>query len=117
MLGFLLIYFLGRSVYRLAERYGKNKWLHAVISVLAYYLGTAVAGVVFYLVAQSNGTDVDDMSDMAVNLAALPVGLLFWWLYKLLLRQRWERSPAIDTELLDADLMTSHRDINPPTQG
>ena len=105
MLGVVIIYFLGRSVYRLAETYHKNTWGHAVGSVLFYYLGTFVAGIAIYLLADLNGGNLENTSDMAINLMAVPFGLAFWYAYRAFFKHRWAQAPESDMELLDGDFM------------
>lgn len=73
MLGLILIYWIGKYYYELADEYGKSKWGYAIIGVIAYYSGTAIAGVLIALIAPSL---IDNSSTIAISLLALPLGLL-----------------------------------------
>ena len=112
MLGFVIIYFLGRSLYRLAETHGRSPWGHAIGSVLMYYVGTFLAGIAFFLLADLNGGSIEDTSDMAINLAAVPFGLAAWYGYKAFFKHRWENAyvDSDELELLDSELLRTDRE-------
>ncbi len=44
MLGLFLLYFIGKIFYQLAEAHNKNKWVFAILGVIAYYAGTFLGG-------------------------------------------------------------------------
>lgn len=82
MLGLIIIFWIGKYYYKLAEEYNKSKWGYAIIGVLSYYTGSFIAGVVIAIVAPSF---IDTASSIALSLIALPLGLLAaYGLYKLL---------------------------------
>ena len=50
MLGLLLIYFIGKTYYSLAEEHKKEKlWLWAILGVIAYYGGGFILGIIVFL--------------------------------------------------------------------
>ena len=103
MLGIILMYFIGRSFYRLAERNGKKKWLFAVLGVVSYYAGTFFMGGILgiFMLYELVSEDIFDNS-ILLNLIGLPVGLLFCWLFYLLLKRMWANSKQqASSEILD----------------
>jgi hypothetical protein len=112
MLGIFLIYFIGKSYFDLAITHDKPKWPYAISGVIAYYLGTFIAGIVIYsVIAYSSGNMMENpddigISDFLLGLMAVPFGIAACWgLYKLL-ESRWSKSQKIGshTDLLDDEI-------------
>lgn len=98
MLGLLLLYFIGRSHYRLAAEYGKGEWAFAILGVAVYYAGTFLFGFILGLVMEaSNPGSVDDMPNLLLGLIVMPFGLLSTWLLYFLLKRNWE-AQRLDAE-------------------
>ncbi|WP_339658707.1 hypothetical protein [uncultured Polaribacter sp.] len=86
MLGLVLLYWIGKYYYKLAEEYSKSKWGFTILGILSYYGGTIVFGFLFVIIAEiiSPGY-VDDFNDSLLGLLALPFGALACYgLYKYL---------------------------------
>lgn len=95
MLGLLLIYFIGKYFYDLAEKNNKNKWLFAILGVAMYYLGTFVFGIVLGLIAVfTNNPSLLEMNNIVLGLIAIPSGLLFVWIFYSILRKAWKNKPV-----------------------
>lgn len=107
MLGILLIYFIGKEFYKLANFNGKNKWGYAVLGVFAYYLGTFVFGIFLAIYLELfSSTSIEEMNNLLINLIGLPFGLLSSWItYKLLERNINKKRTIEDPNLLDANIM------------
>lgn len=107
MLGLVLIYFIGRAFYQLAEAYGKHQWGHAILGVVSYYGGTIIAGIVMFVIYDlSSLGSIDEMNEMALNLMAVPFGLLACWGVYKLLERRWDRAVAnSNDDILDDGLL------------
>jgi hypothetical protein len=94
MLGLLLIYFIGKYFYTLADTHGKNKWVFAILGIATYYLGTFVGGLVIGIGLElwGEGT-VDDMSSLMLGLIALPFGLAACTGMYFILKMSWKETP------------------------
>lgn len=92
MLGILLIYFIGKRFYDLADEYYQKKWLFAILGVATYYaVGTACVVFIAILDVYFFGWNFDWQSSFGMNLLAVPLGLLaVWGLYQILER-RWKK--------------------------
>ncbi len=103
MLGLLLIYYLGKQYYKLAEIHARHQWLYAILGVLSYYFGTFVAGIFMALTLDN----IEDVNDISLSLMGLPVGLLCAFVFYRFLEYRWERIPVMtsDKDILDAELI------------
>ena len=44
MLGFILLYWIGKYFYKLAEKYQKSEWGYALLGIGSYYGGILLAG-------------------------------------------------------------------------
>lgn len=75
MLGLLLIYFIGKRFYDLSEEYNQNKWLYAILSVLVYYAGTFIVGIVLVVLIEFGLVDIDLENSFIISLITLPFGL------------------------------------------
>ena len=96
MLGILLIYFIGKRFYDLSEVHNQNKWLYAILSIIIYYAGTFVFGIIVVLLDLyifNWGIDWDN--SMHLNLLALPIGLLVVWGVYVFLENKWEKTIVI----------------------
>ncbi len=77
MLGIVLLYFIGKKFYDLAQLYSENKWLWAVLGIVAYYLGAFLLGINLSLIEELTGNYfIEDMPNILLGLIALPFGLL-----------------------------------------
>ncbi|MFN6943342.1 MAG: hypothetical protein ACK4ND_00230 [Cytophagaceae bacterium] len=105
MLGILLLYFIGKSYYSLAERFKKKKWLYVILGIVSYYAGTAVIGLIMgFLIELGVAPQLDHIPDIAINLIAMPFGILACWLLHRNLENRWSKAPAsINNEVLDGN--------------
>ena len=92
MLGLLLIYWIGKYFYRLAEKYKKSKWGFAVIGVVTYYGGIMafgfISGIILAFVAPET---LDNMNELLYGLMLLPFGLLSCYLLYKFLEKKWEK--------------------------
>ena len=80
MLSIVLIYFLGKYFYDLAERYNKNAWGYAILGVVTYYVGSFIGGIIIVIFMEmSSPGAVTEMGDFLLGLMSLPAGLLAVW--------------------------------------
>ena len=107
MLSILFLYFIGKFFFDLAKNNGKNKWLFAVLGIVSYYAGTAIAGVIFGLLAAFEVTEFFvNSSDIALAVMVLPIGLLTSWIFYKILESNWSKQPKENkNESLDSDMM------------
>ncbi|MCX2679064.1 hypothetical protein OOZ15_03845 [Galbibacter sp. EGI 63066] len=89
MLGLLLLFWIGKYYYKLAEEHHKNKWLFAIIGIVAYYVGTFIAGIV---IAFINPSFIENGNDIVLSLIVLPFGLLATYGLYVLLENNFKKS-------------------------
>jgi hypothetical protein len=108
MLGFLLIYFIGNSFYKLAVEFGKHKWGFAILGVVTYY-GSGVLlitiGMIILMYLGSNSS-FESVPSWGWDLLGIPIGLAACYGLHAFLKYQWTKSTkGTTTEVLDADLM------------
>lgn len=102
MLGYVLIFFLGKWFYDLAKKFDKSKWLFALLGIAVYYAGTFLAGIIIGLLAVAfDFYAILELPDVALGLIALPFGLLAAWGFRKILIQNWQKKVIVDDQLLD----------------
>lgn len=101
ILGFLIIYFIGKQFYNLADRYSKNNWLYAILSVVVYYASGFILGIVLGVFDIIFEWNVDWDNKFGVNLLAIPFGLLSVYGFYLLLESKWKKSVKIIKNEID----------------
>lgn len=102
MLGLILIYFIGKRFYQLADTYDKSKWGHAIGGVVTYYAGTFVFGLLFGIAIELWGSfSVLDMNDMVLGLIALPFGLASCYGLYVYLKKRYKKNAVTVTDSID----------------
>lgn len=90
MLGLLLLYFIGKSFYRLAEIYDKSKWTFAIMGIAAYYAGSFIGGLIVGIIVLSFDP-YSEISELVYGLIATPFGLLTWWGLYHFLKKNWSK--------------------------
>lgn len=92
MLGLLLIYFIGKYFYELAQNFYKHRWLYAILGIVVYYASGAVFGVilgVFDLLLELN---INWDETFGINLLSIPIGLLGCYGFYFILKKRWQKN-------------------------
>jgi hypothetical protein len=106
MLGWILIYFVGRKFYNLAGKYDKHQWGFGILGVVSYYagllLGALALGIIFELVSPGS---IENVSDVVVGLMAIPIGILTCWGTYILLQRSWSKPSDLDSNTLDSSLI------------
>ncbi|MBT30884.1 MAG: hypothetical protein CMO01_14595 [Thalassobius sp.] len=92
MFGILLIYFIGKYFYQLSEDYNKNKWLHAILGVVIYYVGSFIGGVILGLIyVFMNDTEImTSGTEILLSVLSVPFGLGAAWTFYYILKKNWE---------------------------
>jgi hypothetical protein len=103
MIGLLIIYFIGKWFYKLAEKHQRQKWLFAILGVVVYYATAILGGFAIILIAVAvRDEEILDSLYPLLGLMGLPIGLLSIWGFHTILRKNWEGNPmGSQTELLD----------------
>ncbi len=92
MLGFILIYFIGKQYYTLAEDRNMHKWLYAFIGVGIYYLGTIIGAVLIVIYLEFFGNGIDSISGTSLGYIGIPFGLFAVWGIHKILEKKWTDS-------------------------
>lgn len=112
MLGLVLLYFIGKWFFTLAETHKRNKWLFAVLGVVMYYAGTFIAGIAIGLYTVSTGDEsILEMNSIVLSLIAIPFGLLAAWGFREILKRSWEKNPLEDQMILDSDIADNSNEL------
>ncbi|TCI92664.1 hypothetical protein [Tenacibaculum sp. M341] len=103
MLGLLLIYFIGKKFYTLAEDYDKSMWGYAILGVAIYYAGILSFGVLlglFMVVLESDFLDTGN--ELLLSIISIPIGLLSCYILYVILEKKWKKEqPALGGNLID----------------
>ncbi|MFD1163550.1 hypothetical protein [Hwangdonia seohaensis] len=95
MLGILLIYFIGKRFYDLSVDYQQNKWLYAILSVVVYYTGTFLAGLILGVLIALGIMDLDPENTFVISIITVPFGLGFVYLFYILLEKKWKKTVVV----------------------
>ncbi|MEZ4829954.1 MAG: hypothetical protein R3C61_27280 [Bacteroidia bacterium] len=101
MLGLILIYFIGKYFYELADDHNKSKWGFAILGVVSYYAGTIIGGSVIGIIYGLTGNMPDDTDTFLLGLLAIPVGLLTCVGLYFLLKKMWSKEEIQKEDLID----------------
>ncbi|WP_299556197.1 hypothetical protein [Seonamhaeicola sp.] len=92
MLGIILIIFIGKYFYELAQDYYKHRWLYAILGIVVYYAGTGVGGVVLGVMNELFGLNINWDNTLLMTFIALPFGIGASGLFYFLLRRNWKKA-------------------------
>ena len=95
MLGLLLLYWVGKYFYKLAEEHDKSKWGFAILGIVSYYaemvLFSFIAGIVMELVSPGF---VDTMNEMLFGILMIPLGVLCCYIFYKALESSWKKADS-----------------------
>ena len=101
MFGIIFLYYIGKYFYTLAEENEQNKWLYAILSIVVFYAGTFIGGIILAICLLIFGIDFDSIDDKAANIIALPFGFLADYLFYIILKKRWQVGIEVEDEIQD----------------
>ncbi|MEL6625575.1 MAG: hypothetical protein AAFS00_00845 [Bacteroidota bacterium] len=103
MLGILLIYFIGKYFFDLAEDHDKSRWGFAILGIVVYYVGTflggIILGVVFLIFDWGN---IEEWNDIVLSLMAMPFGIGSCVGLYFILKSIWEKKASQTLDMIDA---------------
>lgn len=104
--GLFLLYFIAKAYYKLAEEHSKNKWFFAITSIVIYYLGAFIAGIIIAIVSELIFKyPVDNIEDILLSIMAMPLGILSVWLLYKFLEKKWKNTNQFtDSDILDENI-------------
>lgn len=92
MLGILLIFFIGKYFYELAQDYYKHRWLYGVLGIAVYYFGTMIGGFIVAILSELFDWNINFESSLTLTVIAIPSGLIFAVVFYFLLQRNWKNS-------------------------
>ena len=98
MLGILLIYWIGKYFYQLAEKFNQSKWLYAILGIVVFYAGQLLFGFVIAIVNILFDLGIDFDNTLAIDLLEIPIGALSCYLFYKLLDKVWKKDVVIVTD-------------------
>lgn len=102
MLEIVIIYFIGKYFYKLAEAYQQNKWLFAVLGVITYFVGAAIGGVLLFFLDLQFGFGIDWESKLLLTFILLPFAIATCYLLHYFLKRSWKKSVVVvKDEIMD----------------
>lgn len=102
MLEILLVIYIGRWFYRLAEKHNKNKWLVGILGALSFYAFILISGFLMGVVfALMENEAFFELPDIVIGLLCIPFAIFgTWGLYRIL-KNSWERLPKTSDRVID----------------
>jgi len=104
MIGLLLLYWIGKYYYQLAEAHGKNKWGFAIFGIVAYYVSAVVSGILLGIFIELIAPgSFDTINDFLMSLMLVPFGIAATYLLYYYFKRSWEKqAPEILIEESDS---------------
>lgn len=102
MLGLILLYWIGKYFYKLAEKYDKSKWGFTILGIAVYYAGIIIFGLVIGIVSEIVSPGYfDDFNDKVLGFLALPFGILSCYLLYKYLEKTWKKEDPKNENNID----------------
>lgn len=102
MLEILLVIYIGRWFFNLAQKHNKNKWLVGILGALSFYAFILISGFLMGIIfAAIEYNAFFELPDIVIGILCIPFGLLgTWGLYRIL-KSNWERQPLASERVID----------------
>ncbi|WP_299126135.1 hypothetical protein [uncultured Winogradskyella sp.] len=102
MLGLLLLYWIGKYFYKLAEEYNKSKWGFSILGIAVYYAGIILAsfttGIVIGIFYPQM---LENTNETVLGLFMLPFGILSCYLLYIILEKTWKKAKSDENRFLN----------------
>ena len=97
MLGLVLLYWIGKYYFKLAEKFEKHKWGYAILGIVSYYGGIFIGGFGIGITMEivSPGY-IDTVNETLLGIFMLPFGILCCYLLYKYLEKTWTKNQPID---------------------
>lgn len=96
MIGIIIIIFIGRQFYKLAEQYNQNKWVFGILGILSYYVGAFLGGIILAVLDDFLGFGLDWNNNIVLTLIALPFSIGAVYIFYYLLKKSWKNTVVLD---------------------
>ncbi|CAL2093707.1 hypothetical protein [Tenacibaculum sp. 190524A05c] len=98
MLALILLYFIGKKFYELADKFEKSKWGYAVAGIAIYYAGAIGIGTIIVIILEYFELfNVDSVSDNLLGILIAPFGFISCYVLYIMLEKKWEKEkPQLD---------------------
>ena len=91
MLGLILLYWIGKYFYKLAEEHNKSKWAFTILGIVVYYSGGFVFGLaIFTIIEIVSPKYTDTINEFLFGLIMVPFGILSCYLFYDYLKRSWK---------------------------
>lgn len=110
MLGLLLLYFIAKPFYKLAEQYGRNSMGYSLLAIAAYYGGVFGFGLLLGIALElTSPGSIEGLNDFFLGLICIPAGLFTAWILYSYLEKRFKGHLSVDrqydADIIDAELI------------
>jgi uncharacterized membrane protein HdeD (DUF308 family) len=97
MLGLILLYWIGKYFFKLAEEYNKNKWGFAILGIVTYYAGIIIFSFIFGIVIELTSPGaIDNINETLLGLMMLPFGILSCYVLYKYLEKTWKKNLPVN---------------------
>jgi len=96
MLGIILIIYIGRQFFKLAEHHKQNKWLFGILGVVCYYAGAIIGGGILGVLELLLDLNIDWDNDLTMTFISIPFSLGAVFLFYFLLKKTWSKRVVVD---------------------
>lgn len=93
MLGLLLLYWIGKYFYKLAEQYHKSQWGFTILGIATYYGGIMLFSFLIAIIMEiTSPGSVESINETLFGVLMIPFGLLTAYLLYFFLEKNWKRT-------------------------
>jgi hypothetical protein len=104
MLGLVLIYWVGRKFYDLADYHKRSQWGYTFVGLGIYFGTQLIFGMVLELLNPGLIDGLDKSSGLGLDLLGMAIGGLVWYLALQYFTKKWEQQYDSEAYNLDAEI-------------
>ncbi|MBL55876.1 MAG: hypothetical protein CMP61_01685 [Flavobacteriales bacterium] len=93
MLGLLLLFWIGKYFYQLAEQHNKSKWGFAILGIVVYYSSIIIFSFLLGIVMEIISPGFfDSFNEILLGIMFIPFGILSCYLFYKFLDKKWKKN-------------------------
>jgi hypothetical protein len=104
MLGLVLIYWVAKKFYDLADYHNRSQWGYAFMGIGIYFGAQLLFGLFLEIFSPGFIESLDKSAGFGLDLLGMAIGALFWYLALQYFTKKWENQYDSESNNMDSEI-------------